>query len=72
VGPGYLGDVKEGRGGLDHRDQPRRSRRHAALGLELVDDLGDESHMLGAVGLWQRQCQHPRTDCRLDVADRKA
>ena len=68
MGAGDLGDAEEGGGGLDHRDQPRRSRRHAALGLDLVDDLGDELHMLGAVGLGQSQGQDARAHDRLDVA----
>ena len=72
VGAGDLGDAEERRGGLDHRDQPRRPRRHAALGLDLVDDLGDEPHMLGAVDLGQGQRQHAGADRRLDVAHRQA
>lgn len=48
---GDLGDAKERRRGLDHRDQARRPRLDAALGLDLVDDLGQEAHMLRAVGL---------------------
>jgi hypothetical protein len=59
---------KKAGGSFDHRDQPRRSRRHASLGLDLVDDLGDEPHMLGAVDFGQGQGQHARPDRRLDVA----
>jgi len=72
VGTRDLGEAKEGPGGLDHRDQPRRPRCHAAFRFDFVDDLGDEPHMLGAVGLWQRQRQHPRSDRSLDIAHRKA
>ena len=68
MGAGDVGDAEKGCGGFDHRDQPRRSRRHASLGLDLFDDLGDEPHMLGAVDFGQGQGQHARADCRFDVA----
>jgi hypothetical protein len=48
------------------------SGRHAALGFEFVDDLGDQPHMLGAVGLRQTQRQDTRPDHGLDVAHREA
>jgi hypothetical protein len=72
VGATDLGDAEERRRGLDHRDQPRRPRHHAALDLDLVDDLGEEPHVLGAVDLGQGQGQYAGTDRRLDVAHRHA
>jgi hypothetical protein len=71
MGAGDLGDAEECRRGLDHRDEAGRAWRHAALGFDLVDDLGEEPHMLGAVHFGQSQCQHPGADRRLDVAHRK-
>ena len=72
VGAGDLGDAEERRGGLDHRDEAGRARRHTALGFDLVDDLGEQPHMLGAIHLGQGQRQYPRADRRLDVAHREA
>ena len=47
-------------------------RRHAALGLDLVDDLGEEPDMLGAIDLGEGDRQHRGADRRLDVAHRQA
>ena len=67
MGAGDLGHVEEGRGGFDHSDQAGRSRRHAALGLDLFDNLGDHAHMLGAVGLGQRERQDARLNHGFDI-----
>ena len=72
MGAGNLGEMKECRRGLDHRNEARRPRHHAALGLDLVDDLGEQADMVGAVGLGQSQRQHTRPDRCLDVAHRHA
>ena len=52
--------------------QLRRAGRDAALGLELVDDLGEEPDVLGAFDLGQRQRLDAGPDRRLDVAHRHA
>src|ERR1700758_4837122 len=62
MGAGDLGDAEGCRRGLDHRDEAGRAWRHAALGFDLVDDLGEEPHMLGAVYFGQSQCQHSGAD----------
>ena len=72
MSPGDLGDAEERRRGLDHRDEARGARLHPALGLDLVDHLGQEPHMLRALYFGQGQCQHPGADRRLDVAHRQA
>ena len=71
MGASDLGDAKERRRGLDHGDEPRRAENHAALGLDLVDDLGQQSHMLGAVDLGKGQRRYARADRRLDVPNRE-
>jgi hypothetical protein len=68
VGARDLGNAEKRRRGLDHRDQPGRPPRDPVLGLDLVDDLGNEPHMFGAVDLGQRQREHAWPNDRLDVA----
>jgi hypothetical protein len=71
VGAGDLGDAEERRGGLDHRDEPGRARRHAALGFDFVDDLGEQPHMLRAIHLGESQGHDARANRLLDIAHRK-
>ena len=69
---GNLGNTEERRRSLDHRDQPGRPRCHAPFCFNLVDDLGKQPHMFGAVHFGQGQRQDARTDRGLDVAHGKA
>jgi hypothetical protein len=72
VGAGDIGNAEEGGRGLDHRNEAGRPRRHAALGLDLVDDFSKQPHMLGVVRLGEEQTQYSWADHRLNVAHREA
>ena len=54
---GDVGNAEERRRGLDHRNEAGRPRRHAALGFDLVDDFGEQPHMLWAINFGQGERQ---------------
>ena len=68
MGARDLGDAEKGRAGLDHRQHLRRADRDAALGLQFVDDLGDQLDVLRALRLRQGDRMDAGTDHRFEVA----